>query len=113
MYILFVELCDPQMSSQLLNTLKSMREDESLCDVWLCVGSSSTKFPAHKIVLAAASPYFRYKFLAGFISLQIARNPLPRYSIFVRISNGRLGQIIRSMKLKMLIIFVLMTQENV
>jgi hypothetical protein len=47
------------MSSQLLATLKSMRDDESLCDVKLRVDSSDIRFPAHKVVLAAASPYFR------------------------------------------------------
>ncbi|CAG7822048.1 unnamed protein product [Allacma fusca] len=59
------ELCDSQMSSQLLSMLKSMRDDESLCDVTLCIGKSSIKYPAHKVVLAAASPYFRKMFSCG------------------------------------------------
>ena len=50
------------MPSQLLDTLKNMREDDSLCDVKLRVDNSLMRIPAHKVVLAAASPYFRYFF---------------------------------------------------
>ena len=60
-FLYFSELCDSQMSSHLLGMLKSMRDDESLCDVKLCVVNTSIKYPAHKVVLAAASPYFRYE----------------------------------------------------
>jgi hypothetical protein len=62
------ELTDSQMSSQLLASLRSMLDDESLCDVKLKVGAESIS--AHKIVLAAASPYFRKMFSCGFREAQ-------------------------------------------
>jgi len=58
------------MSSQLLASMKAMRDDESLCDVTLCVDNSSIRVPAHKVVLAAASPYFRKMFSYGFKEAQ-------------------------------------------
>lgn len=41
----------------LLHSLNEMRSQKELCDVILCAGDG--KFPAHKAVLAAVSPFFR------------------------------------------------------
>ena len=46
------------------SVLSSLRQSSSLCDVRLCVDSA--QFPAHKVVLAASSPYFHAMFTGGF-----------------------------------------------
>ncbi|KAJ7386447.1 UDP-N-acetylglucosamine transferase subunit [Desmophyllum pertusum] len=47
-------------SKDLVTALKFLRQDEDLCDVVLRVGGSSIS--AHKVVLAASSPYFKAMF---------------------------------------------------
>jgi len=50
----------PDILNGMMKSLSSLRQEESLCDVTLIVGSTSIK--AHKIVLAAATPYFNAMF---------------------------------------------------
>ena len=47
-----------------LDLLDSLRESKTLCDVTLIV--EGVEFPAHKIVLAASSPYFQAMFTSCF-----------------------------------------------
>ena len=47
-----------------LKGLDELRNQELLCDVHLV--AEGAKFPAHRVVLAAASPYFRAMFTGGF-----------------------------------------------
>lgn len=54
---------DVAHSKDLVNGLKFLRQDEDLCDVVLRVGSTSIS--AHKVVLAACSPYFKAMFAGG------------------------------------------------
>lgn len=51
---------DVAHSKDLVNGLKFLRLDEDLCDVVLRVGNISIS--AHKVVLAASSPYFKAMF---------------------------------------------------
>lgn len=51
---------DVAHSKDLVNGLKFLRQDEDLCDVVLKVGNISIS--AHKVVLAASSPYFKAMF---------------------------------------------------
>ena len=44
----------------MLKSLSSLRQDESLCDVTLKIGEMSIK--AHKVILAASTPYFNAMF---------------------------------------------------
>lgn len=55
---------DVAHSKDLVNALKFLRQDEDLCDVVLRVGSTSIS--AHKVVLAASSPYFKAMFAGKF-----------------------------------------------
>lgn len=54
---------DVAHSIDLVNGLKFLRQDEDLCDVVLRVGSATIS--AHKVVLAASSPYFKAMFAGG------------------------------------------------
>ena len=47
-----------------LKGLDELRNQELLCDVHLV--ADGAKFPAHRVVLAAASPYFQAMFTGGF-----------------------------------------------
>ena len=47
-------------ASSLLNEMKKLRENSDLCDVTLCV--EQEEFKAHRLVLAACSPYFNAMF---------------------------------------------------
>ena len=47
-----------------LDFLDSMRDSGTLCDVTLLVDGA--EFPAHKVVLAASSPYFQAMFTSSF-----------------------------------------------
>ncbi|KAK7100704.1 actin-binding protein IPP-like isoform X2 [Littorina saxatilis] len=49
--------------SSLLNSLRGLWEEDGFCDVRLAVGQR--EFPAHRLVLSAASPYFRAMFMCG------------------------------------------------
>ena len=51
---------DVAHSKDLVIALKSLRGDEDLCDVVLKVGSTSIS--AHRVILAASSPYFKAMF---------------------------------------------------
>lgn len=51
---------DVAHSKDLVTALKSLRGDEDLCDVVLKVGSTSIS--AHRVILAASSPYFKAMF---------------------------------------------------
>ena len=55
--VFFSDVSHPQ---HLLTTFQELRSHADLCDVVLLVGE--TKIPAHKIVLAGSSPYFRAMF---------------------------------------------------
>ena len=48
----------------ILEGLGDLRENESLCDVRL--KAEGATFQAHRVVLAAVSPYFRAMFTGGF-----------------------------------------------
>ena len=47
-----------------LKGLRELRDQELLCDVHLV--AEGARFPAHRVVLAAASPYFQAMFTGGF-----------------------------------------------
>ena len=51
-------------SDHVLKGLRELRDQELLCDIHLV--AEGAKFPAHRIVLAAASPYFQAMFTGGF-----------------------------------------------
>ena len=50
-------------AKSILTTMNNLRKTNTLCDVMLKVSSES--FPAHRIVLAACSDYFRAMFTNG------------------------------------------------
>ena len=50
----------PDILNQMVKSLSSLRQDESLCDVTLNIGEMSIK--AHKVILAASTPYFHAMF---------------------------------------------------
>ena len=51
-------------TDHVLRGLDELRDQELLCDVHLM--AEGAKFPAHRVVLAAASPYFQAMFTGGF-----------------------------------------------
>ena len=51
-------------TDHVLKGLQELRDQKSLCDVHLV--AEGAKFPAHRVVLAAASPYFQAMFTGGF-----------------------------------------------
>ena len=53
-----------------LKGLEDLRDQELLCDVHLV--AEGAKFPAHRVVLAAASPYFQAMFTGGFKENQMS-----------------------------------------
>ncbi|KAL1457879.1 hypothetical protein WDU94_008061 [Cyamophila willieti] len=54
------EFTEPGHAKQVLNEFMEARLRNEFCDVILCV--DGTKFPAHRVVLAASSPYFKAMF---------------------------------------------------
>ena len=73
----------PKESLELMN---SLRHAEKLCDVRLIAGTDG--FPVHKLVLAAASPYFKAMFTCGMKETSVVDIPLPG------ITAGTLGTLI-------------------
>ena len=61
----------PKEALEIMNIL---RRSEKLCDVTLCVGE--VNILAHKIVLAAASPYFKAMFTSGMREEEMTTIPL-------------------------------------
>ncbi|XP_028846804.1 kelch-like protein 9 isoform X2 [Denticeps clupeoides] len=49
----------------MLQGLDQFRSDETLCDVTLIPGDSSTRFPVHRVIMASASDYFKAMFTGG------------------------------------------------
>lgn len=72
-------------SEQLLARMNKLRKAEQLCDVTLKV--EQTLFPAHRLVLAAASDYFSAMFTAEVISSLIKRILCFFFSILNRWQN--------------------------
>ncbi|XP_065069986.1 kelch-like protein 20 isoform X2 [Rhopilema esculentum] len=58
-----VSFCDAAHNKELLAVFCSLREQDELCDVTLCIGAS--RVLAHRVVLAGSSPYFRAMFTNG------------------------------------------------
>ncbi|WKX95515.1 hypothetical protein Q1695_012179 [Nippostrongylus brasiliensis] len=59
------EFVNEKLPAEVLSKLASFRRSGTFCDViFLVTGSSSTYVRAHKVVLAAASPYFRETLLS-------------------------------------------------
>lgn len=56
---------DQEQSSDLLLRLNTLRQEEILTDVSLCV--DSTEIPCHRNVLVSSSPYFRAMFCSNFV----------------------------------------------
>ena len=50
-----------------LSVMSAMRADKELCDVVLSVDGTDVTVSAHRVVLAAASPYFRAMFSSGML----------------------------------------------
>ena len=57
-------------TDHVLRGLDQLRNEALLCDVHLV--AEGTKFPAHRVVLAAASPYFQAMFTGGFKENQMS-----------------------------------------
>ena len=57
-----------------LDYLNSMRESGTLCDIILIV--EGVQFPAHKVVLAACSPYFQAMFTSSFKEKYMSRQEI-------------------------------------
>ena len=57
-------------TDHILKGLDKLRDQKLLCDVHLV--AEGAKFPAHRVVLAAASPYFQAMFTGGFKENQMS-----------------------------------------
>ena len=57
-------------TNQFIHSLDELRNQKLLCDVHLVV--EDEHFPAHRVVLAAASPYFQAMFTGGFKENQMS-----------------------------------------
>ena len=60
-----VIVVEDSLPKETMNMLNSMRVRHELCDVVLL--ANGHEIPAHRVVLAASSPYFRVMFLSGFV----------------------------------------------
>ncbi|KAJ8255809.1 hypothetical protein COCON_G00196730 [Conger conger] len=59
------EFSSSEHGSAILQGFEHFRSDESLCDVTLIPGDSSSTFPVHRIIMASASDYFKAMFTGG------------------------------------------------
>ncbi|XP_078481184.1 kelch-like protein 13 [Ciona intestinalis] len=64
----------------LLSGFNALRFDNLLCDVTLIAGN--TRFPVHRALLAACSPYFKSMFTKDSQNAQIGRNEGTKYTWF-------------------------------
>ncbi len=81
-----VVFTDVAYSTELLTSFSSLREQEELSDVVICVGGS--RVPTHRLILAGSSPYFRamftskmlFSFVLSSIWLQLHHYKLKLYT---------------------------------
>ncbi|XP_061406364.1 hypermethylated in cancer 1 protein-like isoform X3 [Lethenteron reissneri] len=71
--VLRLEMCGG--SGALLAAMNSLRAEGKLCDVTVRLGAAA--FPAHRVVLAAGSPYLRDQFLLNPSAGELRVSPLP------------------------------------
>ena len=57
------EIFTDSHAKSILTTMNNLRKTDTLCDV--CLRVEEKDFPAHRIVLAACSDYFRAMFTHG------------------------------------------------
>ena len=62
------------IKNQAFAVFEELRRQKLLCDVVMHIGS--TEFSAHRVILAAASPYFRSMFTGRQTSLRTISHPL-------------------------------------
>lgn len=56
-----------ESQNKFLQTLHSFQKEGAYCDIQLCVGRERWMVPAHRLVLAAKSPYFQAMFSSEFL----------------------------------------------
>lgn len=78
--------CMPSYARESLRTMFSMRSHQMLTDVVLEVREE--QFHAHKIVLSAASSYFRAMFTGGLRESEMSRVRLQGVSVGYRVAMG-------------------------
>lgn len=86
-----IQLDIPDFSNSVLSHLNQLRIQGRLCDIVVNVQGQS--FRAHKVVLAASSPYFRDHMSLGemsTVSLSVIRNPLVFEQLLSFCYTGRL-----------------------
>lgn len=64
-----VVFCVPDFPSNVFLTLNELRSDGKLCDITLVVGDQRVK--SHRVVLAAASPYFNAMFTGSMVESRL------------------------------------------
>ncbi|NXF42356.1 ZBTB9 protein, partial [Nyctibius bracteatus] len=93
-----VQISFPQHAAALLESLNRLRLEGKFCDVTVHVGGRV--FPAHKSVLAAASPFFHDKLLlqdGGRLSLPPAIDPDAFEGLLHLIYSGRLTLLLEAL----------------
>jgi len=58
-----IKSCGKLYAESVFEHLRDMRKNGDLCDINVKINDSSASFPAHRCILAAASPYFRQQLL--------------------------------------------------